>query len=174
MRLILIIIFFNSLSYWCYADKNNTDVDFTSDSITVDEKNEIMSAIGNVIIKDKNRTIKADLVKYDQKLDKAVASGNVIIEEIDGSIFESDEVILTEQFKAITVIPLFGKFKNKSFIKAKSLTKKSDGSGFFKRGIYTACDCDLKNNKEPPIWQLNAEEIKRDKTEKMLYYKNVI
>ena len=38
MRLILIIIFFNSLSYWCYADKNNTDVDFTSDSITVDEK----------------------------------------------------------------------------------------------------------------------------------------
>ena len=131
-----------------------------------------MSAIGNVIIKDKNRTIKADLVKYDQKLDKAVASGNVIIEEIDGSIFESDEVILTEQFKAITGIPLFGKFKNKTFIKAKSLTKNPDGSGFFKSGVYTACDCDLKNNKEPPVWELNAEEIK-DPTAKMLYYKNV-
>ena len=109
MRIIFIFILLNLLSNVGYAkQKSTTDVDFTSDSIEVNDNEDIMIATGNVLIKSQNRSIKADQVKYYKKLDKAIATGNVIIEELDGSIFETDKVTLTEEFKAITVVPLFG------------------------------------------------------------------
>ena len=174
MRIIFIIILLNLISNVGFAkQKSTTDVDFTSDSIEVIENEDLMIATGNVLIKSQNRSIKADQVKYYKRLDKAIATGNVIIEELDGSIFETDKVTLTEEFKAITVVPLFGKFKDKSHIKADSLVKKADGTSFFNNGTYTACDCDWKNDDEPPLWELSSEEIKRDKKTQTIYYKNV-
>ena len=174
MRIIFIIILLNLFPIISYSsEKNTTDVDFTSDSIEVNDNENIMIANGNVIIKSQNRTIKADKVIYYKKLDKAIATGKVIIEEIDGSIFETDKVTLTEEFKAITVVPLFGTFKDKSRIKADSLVKKVDGTSYFYNGTYTACDCNLKDVDDPPLWQLSSEEIKRDKKTQTVYYKNV-
>ena len=60
---------------------NTKDVEFTSDTIKVDEKNKIVTASGNVIIKNDNREIIADKVVYDQNLDKAIATGKVILSE---------------------------------------------------------------------------------------------
>ena len=100
---------------------DTNEVKFTSDTIKVDEKNKIVTALGNVVISNDKRKIIADKVEYDQNLDKAVASGEVILTEQDGSIFESNKVILTNEFKSIMAMPLFGKLTDDSSIKAKSL-----------------------------------------------------
>ena len=60
---------------------NTKEVEFTSDTITVDEQNKIVTASGNVVIKNDNREIIADKVVYDQNLDKAIATGKVILTE---------------------------------------------------------------------------------------------
>ena len=60
---------------------NGNGVEFISDNIKVDEKNKIVTASGNVIIKSENREIIADKVVYDQKLDKAIATGEVLLKE---------------------------------------------------------------------------------------------
>ena len=75
--LILSLFLFSVSSY----SQNNTksNVEFTSDSLEVDENKNLMIAKGNVIIKSEKETIKADSVKYDKSLDKATASGNISI-----------------------------------------------------------------------------------------------
>ena len=168
--LILSLFLFSAPSYSKDDAKNN--IEFTSDSLEVDEKKNLMIAKGNVIIKSQNETIKADKVLYDKKLDKALATGNISIINNDGTVYETSEVTLTNEFKDILALTLFAQFKDNSKIKASKLIKTSEKSIFID-GEYTPCDCDFKNN-EKPIWQLNSSKITHDINEKTLYFKNVV
>ena len=152
---------------------NNKDVEFTSDTIKVDEKNKIVTASGNVVIINENRKIIADKVVYDQNIDKAIATGKVILTEKDGSIYESNEVVLTNEFKSVVAIPLFGKLEDKSSISSENFKKNDIGESFFNEGIYTACDCDLKKQ-ETPIWRLESKQIHHDPKTQTIYLKHPV
>ncbi len=172
---ILIII----LSGKSFGDTNKilspdtNEVEFTSDTIKVDEKNKIVTASGNVVIKNNNREIVADKVVYDQNLDKAIATGKVILTENDGSIYEANEVVLTNEFKSVIAIPLFGKLEDQSNVSAKNFKKNSVGESFFNEGVYTACDCDLKKQ-ETPIWRLESKQIHHDPKTQTIYLKHPV
>ena len=173
MKFIILILSLFLFSISSYSqDNTKSNVEFTSDSLEVDENKNLMIAKGNVIIKSEKETIKADSVKYDKSLDKATASGNISIISNDGTIIETSEIILTNEFKDILALTLFTKFKDNSKLKASKLSKTSDRSVFF-NGEYTPCNCDFKNG-EKPVWQLNTSEITHDKLEKMIYFKNVV
>ncbi len=152
---------------------NTKDVEFTSDTIKVDEKNKIVTASGNVVIINENRKIFADKVVYDQNIDKAIATGKVILREKDGSIYESNEVVLTNEFKSVVAIPLFGKLKDKSSVSAENLKKNDIGESFFNEGVYTACDCDLKKQ-ETPVWRLESKQIHHDPKTQTIYLKHPV
>ncbi len=173
MKFIILILSLFLFSVSSYSqDNTKSNVEFTSDSLEVDENQNLMIAKGNVVIKSEKETIKADIVKYDKSLDKATASGNISIISTDGTIIETSEIILTNEFKDILALTLFTKFKDNSKLKASKLSKISDRSVFF-NGEYTPCDCDFKNG-EKPVWQLNSSEVTHDKSEKMIYFKNVV
>ena len=152
---------------------NTKEVEFTSDTIKVDEKNKIVTASGNVVIINENRKIIADKVVYDQNIDKAIATGKVILTEKDGSIYESNEVVLTNEFKSVVAIPLFGKLEDKSSVSAENLKKNDLGESFFNEGVYTACDCDLKKQ-ETPIWRLESKQIHHDPKTQTIYLKHPV
>ncbi len=152
---------------------NTKEVEFTSDTIKVDEQNKIVIASGNVVIKNDNREIIADKIVYDQNLDKAIAIGKVILTEKDGSIYESNEVVLTNEFKSVVAIPLFGKLKDQSSVSAKNFYKNDNGKSFFNEGIYTACECDLKKQ-ETPIWRLESKKIEHDPKTQTIYLKHPV
>ncbi len=152
---------------------NTKEVEFTSDTIKVDEKNKIVTASGSVVIINKNRKIIADKVVYDQNIDKAIATGKVILTEKDGSIYESNEVVLTNEFKSVVAIPLFGKLEDKSSVSAENFKKNDLGESFFNEGVYTACDCDLKKQ-ETPIWRLESKQIRHDPKTQTIYLKHPV
>ncbi len=110
---------------------------------------------------------------YDQNIDKAIATGKVILREKDGSIYESNEVVLTNEFKSVVAIPLFGKLKDKSSVRAKKFKKNDVGESFFNEGVYTACDCDLKKQ-ETPIWRLESKQIHHDPKTQTIYLKHPV
>ena len=168
--LILSLFLFSVPSYSQNGTKN--DIEFTSDSLEVDEKKNLMIAKGNVVIKSQNETIKADKVLYDKNLDKALATGNISIIHNDGTIYETSQITLTNEFKNILALTLFAQFKDNSKIKASKLIKTNE-KNIFINGEYTPCDCDFKNG-EKPIWQLNSSKITHDINEKTLYFKNVV
>ena len=119
MKFIILIFSLFLFSVSSYSqDNTKSNVEFTSDSLEVDENKNLMIAKGNVIIKSEKETIKADSVKYDKSLDKATASGNISIISNDGTIIETSEIILTNKFKDILALTLFTKFKDNSKLKA--------------------------------------------------------
>ena len=152
---------------------NDDDVKFSSDNIEVDEKNKIVTASGNVVIINDSRKIEAVKVRYNQNSDKAIAFGNVRLTEKDGSIYETDKAVLTNEFKSVMAIPLFGKLVDKSSVSAKKFNKNDLGESFFREGIYTACECDLKKD-ETPIWRLESKQIKHDPKTKTVYLKHPV
>ena len=173
MKFIILIFSFLLLTVPSHSQENNkNDIEFTSDSLEVDEKKNLMIAKGNVVIKSQNETIKADKVIYDKNLDKAIATGNILIINNNGSIYETAEITLTKEFKHILALTLYAQFKDNSKIKASKFIKNKEQSIFI-NGKYTPCDCDFKNN-EKPVWQLNSSKITHDINEKTLYFKNVV
>ena len=175
ITIILFFIYFNSGNA-IGANHNQTksnDINFSSDEIKVDEKTKVMIASGNVIITNNNRQITADKVEYDQNLDKAIATGNVILKEKDGSIYTSDTVVLTNQFKSVVAIPLYGELNDKSYIKATNFKKNASGKSFFKEGVYTACECDFKENLKP-IWRIETKQVKHDPATQTIYLKHPV
>ena len=177
LKILFVIILFFPEEIFADDNKslssNNDDVKFSSDNIEVDEKNKIVTASGNVVIINDARKIEADKVKYNQNSDKAIAFGNVRLTEKDGSIYETDKAVLTNEFKSVVAIPLFGKLVDKSSVSAKKFNKNDLGESFFREGIYTACECDLKKD-ETPIWRLESKQIKHDPKTKTVYLKHPV
>ena len=176
-KILYILIFFISVEAFGQKDKslssNSDEVKFSSDNIEVDEKNKIVTASGNVVIINNSRKINADKVTYNQNSDKAIAVGNVVLTEKDGSIYETDEAILTNEFKSVIAIPLFGKLVDKSNVSANKFDKNDFGESFFREGTYTACECDLKKD-ETPIWRLESKLIKHDPKTQTVYLKHPV
>ena len=177
LKLFFVLILFVSGETFADDNKklssNNDDVKFSSDIIEVDEKNKIVTASGNVVIINDYRKITADKVTYDQKSDEAIAVGSVVLNEKDGSIYETDKSVLTNEFKSVIAIPLFGKLADKSSVSAKKFNKNDLGESFFREGVYTACECDLKKD-ETPIWRLESKQIKHDPKTKTVYLKHPV
>ncbi len=173
MRFFILFLCFLLLTVSSYSQENKKDdIEFSSDSLEVDEKKNLMVAKGNVVIKSQNETIKADKVLYDKNLDKAIATGNISIIDNNDVIYETSEITLTNQFKDIFALTLYAQFKDESKIKALKFIKTKEQSIFF-NGEYTPCDCDFKNN-EKPIWQLSSSKITHNVYKKTLYFKNVV
>ena len=175
IKIFLFFIFFISGNALGADNKqtNSGDINFSSEKLKVDEKTKIMIASGNVIITNNNRKLTADKVEYDQNLDKAIATGNVKLKEKDGSIYESERVILTNEFKSVVAIPLYGELIDKSFIKSNNFKKNDLGESYFKEGVYTACECDFKQDVKP-IWRVETKEIKHDPATKTIYLKHPV
>lgn len=175
IKIFLFFIFFISGNPLGADDKqtNSNDINFSSEKLKVDEKTKIMIASGNVIITNNNRQLTADKVEYDQNLDKAIATGNVKLKEKDGSIYESERVILTNEFKSVVAIPLYGELIDKSFIKSNNFKKNDLGESYFKEGVYTACECDFKQDVKP-IWRIETKDIKHDPATKTVYLKHPV
>ncbi len=176
-KILYILIFFISVEAFGQKDKslssNSDEVKVSSDNIEVDEKNKIVTASGNVVIINDSRKINADKVTYNQNSDKAIALGNVVLTEKDGSIYETDKAILTNEFKSVIAIPLFGKLVDKSNVTANKFDKNDFGESFFREGTYTACECDLKKD-ETPIWRLESKLIKHDPKTQTVYLKHPV
>ena len=168
----IFLIYGSAIAQSNKISKSSQDITFTSDNLEVNEKTNIMTATGNVVIISDGRKITANKVRYDQDADKAVAIGNVVLLEKDGSKFESQEVILTNEFKSIIAIPLNGRLADGSYIAAKSLSRNDTGESFFNEGIYTACNCNIEEG-ETPIWRIESNSIKHDPKTKTIYHKHV-
>ncbi len=153
------------------SEKNGSEsekMNFTSDNLIVNEKTNIMTATGNVVIIGNDRKITANKIEYDQNSDKAVATGNVVLTETDGSKYFSEKVILTNEFKSIVAIPFYGKLSDQSYITAQKLIKNDLGESFFHQGVYSACECNVKDG-ETPIWSISSKKVRHDPITKTIY-----
>ncbi len=150
-------------------------VDLEADNITHDEATQTVTATGNVELVQAGKIVKADKISYNLQTDKVHATGNVVLSETDGTTYFADEVELTQDMKNGFVDGLQILLADGSRFAATHGTRTIKGEGTvieLKQASYTPCEPCKENPEAPPVWQIRADEVVHDETEKRVTYRD--
>jgi LPS-assembly protein len=138
--------------------------------LVYDNKNNKVSAVGDVQILYQGRTIEADTVTYDRASKRVIATGNARITESNGTVITGDRFNLTDDFRDGFIDSLRVVNPDKTRFTAPR-AERTDGETFvFEKGIYTACEPCKDNPEKPPLWQVRSARIIHKKSEQTIYY----
>ena len=150
------------------ADK----VDLTSDQLFYDDLNKIVTAEGGVEIIQAGKIIKADRVEYNISADKVFAKGNVSLTETNGDVYYADAIELTDKMKNGTVNHFRTILRDGSRFTARSGQRINGEKIIMNKATYTPCELCKYDPLRPPLWQLKADKVTHDSTQKSITYKN--
>jgi|GEM_PF-142510 len=147
-------------------------VDFEADAISYNEKEQTMTASGNVILEQQGTILKADKLIFNQKTKELKAEGNVVLTRPDGVEMISEHAELSGDFKEGFIQMVQMKLADGSTFKANSVTR-TDGGNIIDldKAFYTPCTyCDG----ESPLWSVRAGEVTHNYKKKRFTYKNAV
>lgn len=138
--------------------------------LVYDNRNNSVSAVGDVQILYQGRTIEADKVTYDRAGKRVIATGNARITESNGTVITGDRFNLTDDFRDGFIDSLRVVNPDKTRFTAPR-AERTDGETFvFEKGIYTACEPCKDNPEKPPLWQVRSARIIHKRSEQTIYY----
>jgi LPS-assembly protein len=140
--------------------------------INYDYSNERVSAVGNVQLYYGAATLEADRVIYDQKTKRLHAEGNVRLTQPDGTVTYGEIMDLSDDFRDGFVDSLRADAPEQTRFAASRAERSGSNYTVFHSGVYTACEPCRDDPTKPPKWQVKAERIVHDQTEKMMYFES--
>lgn len=148
-------------------------VAFEADQVSYNEKEEEITATGNVVIEQKGSILYADKVIYNKKTDTMQAEGNVRLVRPDGVEMTADESSLTSDFKKAFWKEASFRLADGSTFKAKELDRSEEGNlTVLRRVFYTPCTyCE---GKESPLWNISAAEVEHNYKEQEFIYRHAV
>ena len=151
---------------------DNAPVDLQADSLMNNEETKTVTAIGNVMLVQDGRILRADKISYNVPNDRIIATGNVVLNEINGDIHTAERVELVDEMKDGFVKGLISYLADGSRFKAKQGTRKDATVTTMKSASYTPCEPCKKDPDKPVVWQIKASEVTHDEEENRISYRN--
>lgn len=153
--------------------KKGAPVDIEANSFTRDEEHNRVNASGDVFIVQDGRILRADEVHYDVNTDTAVASGNVVLNEVNGDVHLADQATYNSRLKNGTVTNLRTTMSDGSRLTAESGERRDGIETIAYDAAYTPCKiCGEDDPDKAPLWGLVASEVKHDQENHRVTYKN--
>jgi LPS-assembly protein len=145
-------------------------VDFEADTISYDQKNDILTAEGDVIIEQKGTVLKTSKIIFDRRKNMITAPSPVMITMPDGTVSRSEKMTLSPDMKKAVGDAIQMRFYDGTFITASHMDRSHEGKIMDLEDVtYTPCDtCDGKN----ALWQIRAKDMRHDVDEKTFIYKH--
>ncbi|BCJ90854.1 LPS-assembly protein LptD [Terrihabitans soli] len=143
----------------------------TADEVVYDDVRNTASAVGRVKLYYGQSTLEADRVVYDQNTGQVFAYGNVRLND-DGNVYQSEHMVLTDDFRDGFVQSLLVEGADKTRFAAAKATRTGGNVVVFEKGVYTACEPCRENPNKPPLWQVKAARIIHDQGTKMVHYED--
>ena len=148
--------------------------------IVYDNDSNTVSAVGDVQLNYKGRTLQADRVIYDRNTGRVYAEGNARLTEADGTVITGDRFELTDDFKSgfIDSLRVVQQTTDQRPARSRPASRRRAPSAprarppIFERGTYTACEPCKDNPEKPPLWQVKAARIIHNNSERTIYYEN--
>ena len=168
ITIIYLIINFIFLITILFARANN-EIDISAEKILLDTNNNTIDASGDVLIKNKQLTIKSDKVIYYKTKQFFEATDNVIINDKYNNKYYSDKVESNKNFTAASSRNVRIRLKDGSRVVGSKL-KRQDGINIIKNSQYTPC---LEKNyliENCPGWKLKAKTVYHDEKSKTMHY----
>ena len=143
---------------------------FEADNVVVDQADGSLIATGNVELEQAGSTLRADEVTYYQQTDRAVARGNVIHTDADGTVSRANFMELETEFTHIIAETLISQFATGDWIAADHADRIAGDKAVFKASRFTPCKCDFANG-EKPLWDIRASQsVRNEKTNTITHY----
>jgi LPS-assembly protein len=143
---------------------------FSADDLNYDAKLHVVLARGNVEISQNGRTLFADVISYNENANTVVASGHVMLVESSGDTVFGSYVELTDDLRDGFIKDIRVLMADRSRAAA-NYGRRIDGNWTeLSRGVYSPCDICIKDPTKPPSWQLKAERIDHNQSDKTITY----
>lgn len=145
-------------------------VDMTADSLSHNDETQVVTATGNVVLRQEGRVLKADKVSYNLQSDTVTAMGNVSLREPNGDVHFVDEVVLSNKMKDGFVKGVNTYLVDGGHFVAEEGTR-GDNKIIMTSASYTPCECET-DNQGNPAWQIKANEVTYHEDEHRISYRN--
>lgn len=152
-------------------DYRDSAVNFAAKSVSHDDANQTVTAIGDVELVQGSRILRADRIVYYLAEDKVTAIGGVSLLDDDGSVYFAEFVELRNKMKDGFVQGLLTLLADGSRFTAVEAKRENDGTlTTMTEATYTVCKvCEADPH---PLWQIKASEVVHDANARTVRYKN--
>ena len=143
------------------ASATDGTIDFAADVLSYDNKQDLVTANGQVRLARDGNYLAADTVSWDRKTGKVQAAGNVVILDPQGNKLVGDKVDLTDSLKDGTIDNLLLVLDTGGRVAAQRGSR-VNGATILDNAIYTGCPVTTDCGKEKkPSWTITAARITR-------------
>lgn len=150
---------------------DESPVDLTADDMSHDQKNQIITASGNVVLRQSGRVLRAGAIQYDLGTDTATATDDVVYMDPDGDIHFADHVILSNEMRDGFVQGLQSYLADGGRLRAEEARRVDARVTTLDNASYTPCECELDQARSP-AWQIRAREVTYHEDENRISYRN--
>jgi LPS-assembly protein len=152
------------------GETGERQVAFSANRVTYDDKADIVTATGEVLMNSEGNNLRADTVTWNRKGDEVRASGNVRLVTPEGNTAYGDTIVLTNAMKDGIVQNLLLVLEDGGRLAADKGVRK-DGYTTLYHASYSPCAV-LNPNGCPknPTWQINAVKVVHDPYKHRVHY----
>ncbi len=146
-------------------------VDFTAQTLSHDEKNQTVTAEGDVEMVQGDQILRADKIIYHLDTQSVIASGNVYLLDEKGDVHFAEYAELKDDMKDGAISNLLTLTSDGSRFTAKQGKRENFGvKTTLNDASYTVCHvCEADPH---PLWQIKASRVVHDANEQTVKYKN--
>ncbi|WP_375290631.1 LPS-assembly protein LptD [Qipengyuania sp.] len=143
--------------------QGDRQVAFEADQISYNENGEILTATGNVVLRNGDRSVRSDTVTYNRSTGQIEASGRVRFVDESGNQLFTDRVELTDEFEAGAMEDLLIALRQGGRLAAASGSRGENGEIELTRAAYSACPVETAQGcPKDPTWRITADQVTYD------------
>lgn len=140
-------------------------IDFEAEQLSYDNATDIVTARGNVVLRSKDRSVRANEVTWDRGTGSIIASGNVRLVDESGNQLFTESIQLNDQFEAGAMADLLIALRAGGRLAARSAARGEDGTTILTDAAYTACAIsDAEGCAKDPSWRITAKKVIYDQS----------
>lgn len=147
---------------------------FVADEIQEDQQLGLIVAKGHVEFSQKDQTLLADMVTYNEKTDVVTASGHVSLMDPSGQVLFGDYMELSDDMRDGFIQNARLLLSDRSRAAGNTGRRTSGNVTEIRRGVYSPCDLCAENPTAPPLWQLKAERMVHNQARRVVEFYDAI
>ncbi|MDT7934735.1 MAG: LPS assembly protein LptD [Sphingomonadaceae bacterium] len=147
-------------------------IDFQSDTLSYDDRGDIVTATGAVVVQRDAYRLRADKAIWNRKTGEFTATGNVVVVDPQGNQAFGDNAKIDDTLKNAAMDNMLLVLESGGRLAAQS-GRRVDGVSTLNRGVYSPCavedGCGLKTT---PVWQIKALRIVHNPGRNRVFYES--
>ena len=146
-------------------------IGFEADRLEYQQDSEVVTAIGNVVLRRAGQTVRSDTVTWNRQTGQIVANGNIRFVDADGNQLYVDKLELTDELKAGAMENMLLALREGGRLAAERGTRSANGTVVLERAAYTGCEVeDEVGCPKRPSWRITARQVIYDPDHKTVRF----